>query len=192
MPERWRRRLRHQFWRAKAFRSELKRLTTSPARSTASLPRALIDALDPADPARARPSSPSTSTRKASTCSACARCSEIAEGLLAIAADAKAEPLKLKTAAMIDDYLGIKTRAPDVPAHMRQLARDGAPDQGGAAAFERRSALLKESGVALAEVPFSGEFGRNVAYYSGFVFEVMAPALGSASPIAGGGATMVS
>ena len=188
MPERWRRRLRHQFWRAKAFRSELKRLTTSPARSTATLPRALIDALDPADPARAETLVAEHLDKEGIDLLGVRSVSEIAEGLLAIAADAKAEPLKLKTAAMIDDYLGIKTRAPDVPAHMRRLAGNGAPGiEAALQAYERRSALLEESGVALADVPFSGEFGRNVAYYSGFVFEIMAPALGPASPIAGGG-----
>ena len=31
MPERWRRRLRHQFWRPEAFRAELERLTVEPA-----------------------------------------------------------------------------------------------------------------------------------------------------------------
>jgi ATP phosphoribosyltransferase regulatory subunit len=54
-------------------------------------------------------------------------------------------------------------------------------------AFQRRRALIEESGIALADVPFSGEFGRNVAYYSGFVFEVLTSGLGSASPVAGGG-----
>ena len=53
MPERWRRRLRHQFWRPDAFRAELRRLTTNPARLSASLPRGLIEALNPDDPARA-------------------------------------------------------------------------------------------------------------------------------------------
>ena len=47
--------------------------------------------------------------------------------------------------------------------------------------------ICAESGVPMRDVPFSGEFGRNVAYYTGFVFEVVAPALGPASPIAGGG-----
>jgi ATP phosphoribosyltransferase regulatory subunit len=36
-------------------------------------------------------------------------------------------------------------------------------------------------------VEFSAEFGRNVGYYSGFVFEVVAAALGPASPVGGGG-----
>jgi ATP phosphoribosyltransferase regulatory subunit len=55
------------------------------------------------------------------------------------------------------------------------------------ASFERRGSMLAESGIAMAGVPFSGEFGRNVAYYTGFVFEVLAPALGPGSPVAGGG-----
>ncbi len=71
---------------------------------------------------------------------------------------------------------------------MRKLVGKAGPGVAAALdAFERRSAMLQESGFAMAEVPFSGEFGRNVAYYSGFVFEVMAPALGPGSPVAGGG-----
>ena len=188
MPERWRRRLRHQFWRAKAFRAELKRLTTSPARPAAALPGTLIDALDPGDPARAAALVAEHLDKAGIDVFGVRSVAEITEGLLAIAADAKAAPLEQKTAAMIDDYLGLKVRAPDVPKRVRELAGNGAPGIAAALqAYERRSALLEKSGVALAEVPFSGEFGRNVAYYSGFVFEVMAAALGSASPIAGGG-----
>jgi ATP phosphoribosyltransferase regulatory subunit len=66
----------------------------------------------------------------------------------------------------------------------------GGEDPGIAAAlraFERRSVMLAESGIDMSRVPFAGEFGRNVAYYTGFVFEVLAPALGPASPVAGGG-----
>jgi ATP phosphoribosyltransferase regulatory subunit len=188
MPERWRRRLRHQFWRAKAFRAELKRLTTSPARSAASLPRALIEALDPDAPEKAEALVAEHLEKEGIEVLGVRTVPEITEGLLAVAADAKAAPLRQETAAMIDGYLGIKGRASEVPAHVRALAGNGAPGIAAAlAAFERRSALLKDSGVALDDVPFSGEFGRNVAYYSGFVFEVLASALGPASPIAGGG-----
>jgi ATP phosphoribosyltransferase regulatory subunit len=188
MPERWRRRLRHQFWRAKAFRAELKRLTTSPARSTASLPTALIAALDPNAPDKAEALVAEHLEKEGIDVLGVRSVPEITEGLLAIAADAKAKPLKDATAAMIEAYLGIKARAPDVPAHVRELAGNGAPGIAAAlAAFEQRNALLTESGVALDDVPFSGEFGRNVAYYSGFVFEVVTAALGAASPVAGGG-----
>ena len=188
MPERWRRRLRHRFWRAKAFRVELKRLTASPARSAESLPRALIEALDPTDPAGAETLVAEHLEKEGIDVLGVRSVPEIAEGLLAVAADAKAAPLKLETAAMIDAYLEIKARAPDVPAQVAALAGTGAPGIAAAVeAFERRCAFLEQSGIGVAQVPFAGEFGRNFAYYSGLVFEVMTPTLGPASPIAGGG-----
>jgi ATP phosphoribosyltransferase regulatory subunit len=92
-------------------------------------------------------------------------------------------------ATMIESYLRVRTRADQVRAKWREMVGEREPPGIAAAldAFERRSALLRESGIATSEVPFSGEFGRNVAYYTGFVFEVMAPALGPGSPVAGGG-----
>ena len=47
--------------------------------------------------------------------------------------------------------------------------------------------LLAESGVDMAGVEFSAEFGRNVGYYTGFVFEVLVDALGPSSPVGGCG-----
>jgi ATP phosphoribosyltransferase regulatory subunit len=188
MPERWRRRLRHRFWRAKAFRAELKRLTTSPARTGAALPRVLIEALDPADPARAEALVAEHLDKEGIDVFGVRSVPEIAEGLLAIAADAKAAPLPEATAAMIDGYLEITARTADVPDRVAALVGGEAPGIKAALdAFQRRRALIEESGVALEDVPFSGEFGRNVAYYSGFVFEVLTSGLGPASPVAGGG-----
>jgi ATP phosphoribosyltransferase regulatory subunit len=89
---------------------------------------------------------------------------------------------------MIDGYLEIKAHAPDVPARVAALVGKGTPGVAAAVeAFERRCALLAQSGIAIGQVPFSGEFGRNLAYYSGLVFEVTVPAFGPASPVAGGG-----
>jgi len=188
MPERWRRRLRHQFWRPDAFRAELRRLTTSPARCGDHLPRALIEALDPDDPARAESLVAEALDKGGIEVIGVRSVAEITEGMLAIAADAKAKPLRPSTAALIEGYLEVKAYADQAPAKLRALL-DRPQGRFAAAidAFERRGALLKESGVDLSEVPFSGEFGRNVAYYSGFVFEVLALSLGAASPVAGGG-----
>ena len=47
--------------------------------------------------------------------------------------------------------------------------------------------LLAESGIDMSAVEFSAEFGRNVGYYTGFVFEVTVDALGPSSPVGGGG-----
>jgi len=188
MPDRWRRRLRHQFWRSETFRAELKRLTTNPARSASALPRALIEALDPADRAGAESLVAEHLDKEGMEVIGVRSIAEVTDGLLAVALDANAKPLKQSTAAMIEDYLSIKTFAPEVPGRVREMM--GKLEPGIAAAidaFERRSALLQESGVDMSEVPFSGVFGRNVAYYTGFVFEVVAPSLGPASPVAGGG-----
>ena len=189
MPARWRRRLRHQFWRPDTFRAELRRLTTNPARPAANLPRALIEALDPDDPTRAEALVAEALDKGGIEVIGVRSVAEITEGMLALAADAKAKPLERSTAASIEGYLEVKAYADQAPARLRALIDKPPHGRFDAAidAFERRSALLMESGVDLSEVPFSGEFGRNVAYYSGFVFEVLALSLGAASPVAGGG-----
>jgi ATP phosphoribosyltransferase regulatory subunit len=47
--------------------------------------------------------------------------------------------------------------------------------------------LIEAAGVATAGATFSAEFGRDLEYYTGFVFEISVPKLGPKSPIAGGG-----
>jgi ATP phosphoribosyltransferase regulatory subunit len=54
-------------------------------------------------------------------------------------------------------------------------------------AFARRLDLIEQAGISLAGAQFSAEFGRTLDYYTGFVFEAVAPALGARSPVAGGG-----
>lgn len=188
IPDRWRRRLRHQFWRPDAFRAELTRLSTEPARSTAALPRALLEALDPEDTAGAEARVADYLETAGIELIGVRSAAEIAEGLIAIAADAKAPPLKPETAALIDAYVRTRTPAPRATGELRRLV--GKPSDGVAAAidaYERRCRLLSESGLDMGAVDFSAEFGRSVGYYTGFVFEVVVDALGPASPVAGGG-----
>lgn len=188
IPERWRRRLRHQFWRPEAFRAELKRLSTEPARSTAALPRGLIDALDVEDAAGAEVLVAEHMEKAGIALVGVRSTAEITEGLLAIAADAKAPPLKPQTAALIDAYVRTRAPAPQATGELRRLV--GKASDGLVAAidtYERRCALLAESGIDMSSVDFSAEFGRSVGYYTGFVFEVVVDALGPTSPVAGGG-----
>ncbi|MFA5898409.1 MAG: ATP phosphoribosyltransferase regulatory subunit [Hyphomicrobium sp.] len=188
IPDRWRRRLRHQFWRPDAFRAELKRLSTQPARSTAALPRTLIEALDPEDAAGAEVLVAEHLDKAGIELIGVRSAAEIAEGLLAIAADAKAPPLKPETAALIDAYVAIRAPAPLASDIARRLVGKSNDSVSAAIdAYERRCKLLSESGIDMASVDFSAEFGRNVGYYTGFVFEIVVDALGPASPIAGGG-----
>ncbi|MEO1794423.1 MAG: ATP phosphoribosyltransferase regulatory subunit, partial [Pseudomonadota bacterium] len=46
---------------------------------------------------------------------------------------------------------------------------------------------LADTDIDPARVEFSAEFGRSLAYYTGFVFEIVTDDLGPDSPIAGGG-----
>ncbi len=188
LPERWRRRLRHQFLRPEAFRAELKRLSTNPARSAAAFPRALIEALDPTAPEKAELLVTEHLEQGGIELIGTRSAAEIAEGLLAIAADAKAPPLKPETAALIEAYVRTKTAAPQAPAVLRKLVgKRSAAFNEALDAYERRAMLLGESGVDMGAADFSAEFGRSVGYYTGFVFEAVVDALGPASPVGGGG-----
>src|SRR5262245_15749276 len=53
MPQRWRRRLRHHFWRPEAFRAELMRLTSRDLLQAQVMPRELMESLDPERPGEA-------------------------------------------------------------------------------------------------------------------------------------------
>ena len=188
MPQRWRRRLRHQFGQHEAFRAELKRLTVQPARTAVSLPAAVLDALEPDDKAGAEQRVADYLDSAGIELTGTRSLSEITDGLLSIAADARARPLDAGTAAMIDAYVDVAAPAGAAGGHLRKLLGKAGP--GIAAAldtFERRIGLLEDSGVDMSAVAFSAAFGRNLAYYTGFVFEVVAPSLGPTSPVAGGG-----
>ena len=188
VPERWRRRLRHQFWRPEAFRAELKRLSTEPARSAASVPKELIAALDPDDTAGAEALVAEHLERSGLEHIGARSIAEIAGGLLDIAADAKAPPLKPEAAALIDAYIRARLPATETSAALRKLV--GEKNKGfvaAIAAYERRCGLLAESGIDMSAVDFSAEFGRSVGYYTGFVFEIVVDALGPSSPVGGGG-----
>ncbi|HEY8247643.1 MAG TPA: ATP phosphoribosyltransferase regulatory subunit [Hyphomicrobium sp.] len=188
IPERWRRRLRHQFLRPEALRAELKRLSTNPARSAAAFPRALIEALDPDDADKAEGLVAEHLEQGSIELIGTRTAAEIAEGLLAIAADAKAPPLKPEAAALIDAYVKTKATAPQATPVLRKLVGKPSPALAQALdAYERRCMLLSESGVDMGAVDFSAEFGRSVGYYTGFVFEVLVEALGPMSPVGGGG-----
>ncbi len=188
MPERWRRRLKHKFWRSDAFRAELTRLKSGAAAHGQGLPRALMDALDPADAAGATARVLDYLDRSGTELIGTRTAEEIAERLLAESADLREPPLPAETAALIERYVTIKGPAHEVADRLAELARTSGIDLTAAlAAFRRRLALIEAAGIGMKDAEFSAEFGRNLEYYTGFVFEVIAPALGPKSPVAGGG-----
>lgn len=187
MPERWRSRLRHQLARPEAFRAELARLTDR-AEPGDGAPADLLDRLDPADPAGAEALVIEHLDRAGIELIGTRTAAEIAQRLLAEVADRRAPPLPAGTAALIESYVAVKSPAHAAVDRVAELARRHGVDlSAGLDAFARRLDLIGQAGVSTAEAHFSAEFGRNLDYYTGFVFEVVAPALGPRSPVAGGG-----
>jgi ATP phosphoribosyltransferase regulatory subunit len=188
MPERWRTRLRHLFWRPEAFRAELKRLASAPAEAIEGLPYELVVGLDPDQPAAAEELVALYLGKEGLEAIGVRTVPEIAEILLSAVADARSEPLAQKVADLIEQYLAISGPVGGIAERVQTLTRAQGIDITEAVdAFERRMALLSVGGVDIAEADFSAEFGRSFEYYTGFVFEVLSARLGPKSPLAGGG-----
>lgn len=187
IPERWQRRLAAAFWHPGAFKAELEALTQAPDRAARRLPDALIGFLS--EDEEASEAAVAAYLEKAGIELVGTRTlAEMTEHLIDVARDANAVPLDAGAADLIHRYTAVAGPARDAGAQIAALL---AGTRRGAAhaldVYDRRLAQLANAGIDLARVTFAAEFGRNLEYYTGLVFEVTAPALGSASPIAGGG-----
>jgi ATP phosphoribosyltransferase regulatory subunit len=187
MPERWRSRLRHQLTRPEAFRAELARLASGPDPEAGAVD-GILDRIDLANPASAEALVLERLEQAGIELIGTRTAAEIAERLLTEAADRRARPLPAETAAVIEAYVAVKAPAREAIDRLANLARRYHVDLStGLNAFARRLDLVEGAGVSTANAQFSAEFGRNLDYYTGFVFEAVAAALGPRSPVAGGG-----
>jgi ATP phosphoribosyltransferase regulatory subunit len=188
IPQRWRRRLRHHFWRPEAFRAELARLSSAEALKVSDLPRELIDGLDGAGPEAAAALVGAHLEAAGLELIGTRTLSEIADRLAAEAADARERPIDAQQVALLENYTSIKGPARKTIRRLADLLRAHKIDLSAAlGAFQRRLDLLEAAGTPAGEAEFSAEFGRNLEYYTGFVFEIVVPKLGPKSPVAGGG-----
>ncbi len=188
MPDRWRARLRHQFWRPDAFHEELARLTRDPADVLHDLPADLMSRMDPANLARSESAVAAYLDEQGLELIGARSVREVTQGLLSAAADAAAEPLSSEAADLIDAYTKVKAPARAAGARLEDLMNErGVAIEAALEAYQKRLQLLIDSGIDPALIEFSAEFGRNLEYYTGFVFEIVVPELGTGSPVAGGG-----
>ncbi len=188
MPQRWRRRLRHHFWRPEAYRAELTRLSSAEALKVSGLPPELIARLDGTSAENAAALVETHLEAAGIELIGTRSLGEIAERLGAEAADARERPLGAQQVALLENYAGIKGPARKTIRRLADLMRAHKIDITNALdAFRRRLDLLEAAGAPVGEAEFSAEFGRNLEYYTGFVFEIVVPELGPESPIAGGG-----
>src|SRR5690606_34529976 len=152
------------------------------------LPAGLMARLDPADVARSEAAVADYLDGEGIELVGARSVREITEGLLSAAADAAADPLPREAAELIEAYLKVAAPARAAGARLADLMHERNVDvETALESYQRRLQLLVDNGIDPALIEFSAEFGRNLEYYTGFVFEIVVPELGTGSPVGGGG-----
>lgn len=173
LPPQWRARLKRHFWRAGYVESLLYWLGHGEGAAKLPATRAEIEAL-----LDARADAPAAGRSR----------EEIIARALGRAAEAANLRLDGKVADAIAELLDISGPAEEALAKIRALLKTAAIDlDPQLAAMDARLATLKSLGVDLAKVQFTAHFGRNMEYYTGFVFELWARDKEGPVQIAGGG-----
>ncbi len=188
MPERWRRRLQHHFWRPRAFRALLQVLTGAVKRQRTSI-SPLIDDLPDGDLATARVRVDAELDKQAFELIGGREVTEIAARIAEKAADRLATPLQPANSSQIDDYLAVRGSLPDAVNRITELtAGIGGTMTDAAGRLSRRLKLFEQNGLAADEFEFAAVFGRSLEYYTGMVFQIEVPGPdGAMRAIAGGG-----
>ena len=167
MPGRWRRRLQHQFWRPEAFKSLLHNFAMGVSKKRNSISD-VVDTLAfvPADKAATawldKHNLPQQGAR---------RIEEVASRLAEKFDDRSEAPLSKDVITGIESYLSLQGGAFDVVAALKKIA-NGPAYSSACAVFDKRLAALEEQGLNPKRFQFSASFGREIEYYTGFVFQI--------------------
>ncbi len=176
MPERWRRRLRHLFWRPQAFHALLETFSGGMKMRRSSISET-IDAISTDDAeivvSRALETLPLVGGRGID---------EIAARLQEKFDDRSQQPLAPAMRASIESYLKTEGTLTDVAAQLRRI-EGGQRYRAALAAFEARIEAFEDQGLNPRRFAFSATFGRELEYYTGFVFQIEAAGV----TVAGGG-----
>jgi ATP phosphoribosyltransferase regulatory subunit len=173
LPAGWRSRLKRHFWRAGYVENLLHWLGRGDGQARPPASRAEVEAL-----LDARADAPLAGRSR--------------EEIVARALDRAAEAAKLRLDAKVADaiaqLLDISGPAEEALAKVRALlATAGINLDPQLAAMDARLATLKSLNIDPARVQFTAHFGRNMEYYTGFVFELWARDKEGPVQIAGGG-----
>jgi ATP phosphoribosyltransferase regulatory subunit len=182
MPNRWRRRLQHQFWRPQAFRALLEDFAKPSAARRTSI-SAHVDAMASTEPQAATAALLEAQGLALVTDRSL---TDIAARLAEKYADRSEQPLAPESLATIAAYLQLQGPVTEMPAKLEQLGR--APEFDGAREwFEKRIDALEEQGLNPRRFHFDANFGREVEYYTGLVFQVDVELRNAPLTLAGGG-----
>ena len=186
LPERWRLKLGHYFWRPASFHALLARLAKGERPNGDGPVMALAATLAGETQETAEERIAAYLEEQGLPLAGNRTLSEIAARVLDQAADLGAGPLRKEVAAVIDAYLAISGPPNKATERVAALAKEAGIDLSPSlASAARRFERLEKSGVDLARATFATEFGRNLEYYSGLVFQIETQGLDDA--IAGGG-----
>jgi len=188
VPKRWQTRLQHQFWRPDNFRELVGKLSSEDERALTTVPSELQSNLDPAKPSNARKLIGGYLEDNNIPLIGSRTLAEITAHLLEEIEDVRTQPLSPDAANLIEAFVGITAPPRAAGARIEDLISESGIDLGDELnTFHRRIERMSEAGIDLANAEFSAEFGRNLEYYTGLVFELNVEGLTTRVPIAGGG-----
>lgn len=188
LPERWRLKLHHYFWRPASFHALLGRLARGERPDSDGPAAALAGTLAGETPERAEELVAAYLEEQAIPLAGSRSLSEITEGLLDNAADLRAEPLPKEVATVIDYFLAVAGPPREAMDQVAMIGKGAGLDIDAALdAVLRRFDRLERDGVDLGRATFATELGRTLEYYSGMVFQIEGAGMDQTEPVAGGG-----
>ncbi len=188
MPQHWRNRLNHHFWRHDSFRSVLQHFSKPPEREIQAKRRELLLHLDPEYPDMALDVVDSFLKDNKIPLVGLRSLQDITQRLLEQASDLQETPLSEENVKLITGYLNVKALPRAAAARLEDLAEQAGVDMSEAlSVFNQRLEFMTKAGIDLKDIEFCAEFGRDVEYYTGFVFQLDAADLPNGGNIAGGG-----
>jgi ATP phosphoribosyltransferase regulatory subunit len=188
LPERWRLKLRHYFWRPPVFHALLSRLARGERPDGDGPVDAFAGSLANQTPDKAEELVASYLDGQGIPIAGNRSLGEITERLLDHAADLRADPLPKEVATVIDYFLAVAAPPREAIERVSLIAKGACVDIDAALdATLRRFDRLERDGLGLGQASFATEFGRKLEYYSGLVFQIEAPGSTESDPVAGGG-----
>jgi ATP phosphoribosyltransferase regulatory subunit len=188
LPERWRFKLRHYFWRPPVFHTLLTRLAKGERPHTDGPTAALAEKIAGETQQGAEEIVAAYLDAQGIPLAGNRSLREITARLLDHAADLRAEPLPKEVATVIDYYLAVSAPPREATEKIAMIARGAGLDiDASLDAVLRHFDRLERDGIDLSRATFATEFGRKLEYYSGLVFQVEAAGLDETEPVAGGG-----
>ena len=181
MPTRWRRRLRHQFWRPSAFHGLLETFTKTSAQQRSSI----SDVVDQVE-GDGMQTVQAVLTGSDIAPVGLRSLDEIAERLVEKSADRSEKPLAQSQRQAIEALLAVSGTCDAALAKLEAVS-DGKIYQQAVANFSKRLDALEEQGLNPRRFDFSASFGRELEYYTGLVFQIEADSGEGKVAIAGGG-----